>query len=478
MTVPRNPPFGLADLFARLDYTEQGLRRTLGEPPNLGALLDPQLYRQRLAGQGPLATLAALFFAGLTVDAREAADALRPFTLKQLTASGLVAQTGDGVRALVALRPLAGMLFASDLARPGWETPDHVPGASVAADTLARLTVRVPVADGLDLGTGNGVQALLMARHCDRVTATDVSPRALAFAAFNAELNGVENVELVHGSWFEPVARRTFDLVVANPPYVVSPDAAFTYRDGTLERDEVARTVVEGAAAHLRDGGYALVECNWIHASDGDWREPLESWIAGRGCDAVLLRYHSDDPLSYGADWNRPLNATDPYRFVANLDRWVAYYEREAIEAIGWGVVALRRRAGATNFVRALEPTVAPSANAGEHVARLFGARDYLHSLGSERALLGERLALVDGARVDRRIEVAAGRAVEGAARAEIVADVGFAAPVAAAAAPLVAGCDGRRTLGELVAETGVAAAAALEAARRLIGLGFLVPAE
>ena len=62
--------------------------------------------------------------------------------------------------------------------------------------------------------------------------------------------------------------------------------------------------------------------------------------------------------------------------------------------------------------------------------------------------------------------------------RAEIVADVGFAAPVPAAAAPLVAGCDGRRTLGELVAETGVAAAAALEAARRLVGLGFLVPAE
>ena len=93
-----------------------------------------------------------------------------------------------------------------------------------------------------------------MARHCERVTATDVSPRALAFAAFNAQLNGVENIELVHGSWFEPVARRTFDLVVANPPYVVSPDAAFTYRDGNLERDEVARTVVEGAAAHLRDG--------------------------------------------------------------------------------------------------------------------------------------------------------------------------------------------------------------------------------
>ncbi|MGH9022524.1 MAG: hypothetical protein ACRDV9_05405 [Acidimicrobiia bacterium] len=48
--------------------------------------------------------------------------------------------------------------------------------------------------------------AFLASRHSERVTATDVNPRALAFARFNATLNQVANVDLVEGPWFEPVA--------------------------------------------------------------------------------------------------------------------------------------------------------------------------------------------------------------------------------------------------------------------------------
>ncbi len=75
----------------------------------------------------------------------------------------------------------------------------------------------------LDLGTGSGVLGLRGASHCDRVTAVDINPRALMFAGFNAHLNFVDNIELLEGSWFEPVAGRRFDLIVSNPPYVVSP---------------------------------------------------------------------------------------------------------------------------------------------------------------------------------------------------------------------------------------------------------------
>ena len=100
-----------------------------------------------------------------------------------------------------------------------WVAGIHPPSV-----TLAKLTVRRPVARALDTGTGNGIQALLASRHARAVTATDVNPRALAFGRLNAGLNGVENLELREGSYFEPVEGERFDLLTCNPPYVISPE--------------------------------------------------------------------------------------------------------------------------------------------------------------------------------------------------------------------------------------------------------------
>ena len=76
----------------------------------------------------------------------------------------------------------------------------------------------------LDVGTGNGIQAVLASRHAGAVVATDVSERALAFAEFNCDLNDADNVELRLGSFLEPAAGERFGLVVSNPPFAISPD--------------------------------------------------------------------------------------------------------------------------------------------------------------------------------------------------------------------------------------------------------------
>ena len=73
------------------------------------------------------------------------------------------------------------------------------------------------------IGPGCGIQALLAAKHSERVVATDVNPRALAFAAFNAALNGIDKIEFRLGDGFAPVEGESFDLIVSNPPYVISP---------------------------------------------------------------------------------------------------------------------------------------------------------------------------------------------------------------------------------------------------------------
>lgn len=110
---------------------------------------------------------------------------------------------------------------------------DFVLGLGGAGRTLVSLTPRDQVSVSADIGTGCGIQALLLARHSDRVIATDISERALHLTGLSAELNGVGNIELRAGSMLEPLHEQV-DLLVSNPPFVITPRTnvtTFEYRD-------------------------------------------------------------------------------------------------------------------------------------------------------------------------------------------------------------------------------------------------------
>ena len=90
---------------------------------------------------------------------------------------------------------------------------------------LARFAVRRHSRATLDLGTGSGILSLGAAGHSDLVVATDVNPRVPRFVTFNARLNGIENIEMLMGDGFQPVAGRSFDLILSNPPFLHHPEA-------------------------------------------------------------------------------------------------------------------------------------------------------------------------------------------------------------------------------------------------------------
>ena len=136
---------------------------------------------------------------------------------------------------------------------------------------LERLPVGAPV-DVADLGTGSGAIALAVARERPRarVVATDRSAAALAVATANAACAGLGNVEFIHGDWFEPLAGRRFDLIASNPPYIRNDDPHLA--EGDLRFEPVTalasgadglediRRIVASAPAHLRPGGWLLLE--------------------------------------------------------------------------------------------------------------------------------------------------------------------------------------------------------------------------
>ena len=163
---------------------------------------------------------------------------LRAFPGLDLVALGIVAARDGEARAVLDIRPYAEdgreWWVVADLT-PGLDgrrepmRSDYVLGIAPASLSLIHLTVPIKAERALDIGTGCGIQSLHLADRVNQVVATDVNPRALQLARWTAALNRVE-LDVREGSLFEPVRDERFDLIVSNPPYVISPgDGRLTF---------------------------------------------------------------------------------------------------------------------------------------------------------------------------------------------------------------------------------------------------------
>ncbi len=347
------------------------------------------------AGGSPLETLTRLWPLQAPVDV-DAVERALPGLLDPLCVAGLLERSVGSVRARLDVRPYADedhdWWVVSDLT-PGLDgaptrtVSDHVLGISSASSSLAQLTVRRPVGRALDLGTGCGVQGLHLASHARHVVATDVNRRALAVARLNARLNGIE-LDVREGSLYEPVRREQLDLVVTNPPFVVSPATGerLVYRDSGFPGDEMVRRVVVGAAAHLAPGGVAQVLANWVHEDGTPWRERVRSWI-GEGLDAWVVQREVLDPAQYVELWLRDAGHDRSADYVARYDAWLRWFEEQRISGVGMGWLTLRRTDRSTPVVRLEEWPYDVEQPLGTEVADWLDRVDLLAGLDDEALL-------------------------------------------------------------------------------------------
>jgi len=343
------------------------------------------------------------------------------------------------------------------------------------------LTVRRPVERALDVGTGCGIQALLAAKHARQVLAVDLNPRATWLTRLNCQLNGIHNVDCREGSLFEPVAGMDFDLIVSNPPFVISPDRDFVFRDGGQPGDAFSRGVVAQAAQRLREGGFASILCNWIHRNDQDWWVPLAEWVNGCGCDAWLLHYHGQDPLTYAAQWQANLQASDPAEYGSALDRWREYYRQTGVDFIASGAVVMRKRSSvASNWVRWDEMPRPPVGSGSDHILRVFDAYDVLARMSDDAELEKLHFRLVDGHAIAQRLVYRDGVYAVVDTEMALEEGVGLQASIPAAALPLVLRLDGAQSLQaqlEQVADTDTRRQT-LRTVRELFSRGLITVAE
>ena len=390
------------------------------------------------------------------------------------------------MRALFDLRPHAAALpggdhdwwVTSDLGEAQTGRPladDHVLGIGGATLTLLEMTVRDRVDSALDLGCGCGIQALYLATHADRVVATDLSARACALTQFNAALN-------------ETVIGETFDLIVSNPPFVITPDSVrgtaglLEYRDGGMDRDNLIRAVLREAPTYLAPGGTLQMLANWeIPASrnpDTQWSRRVDAWLEGLPVDAWVVQRDVLDPARYVDMWIRDSGGQLMAR--ADYDRaftsWLVDFRRAGTGAIGMGFVALRRldeAEAASGGVRAYDLSLDGHAPRG---------RDVAWALASLRApeLWEVALTRASDVREERHY-------VPGSPDPELLilhqgGGLGRSVPVSSAVSAVVGASDGELTVGQIASAVAMLTSVEVEDVRAeveaplrdLIRWGFL----
>jgi methylase of polypeptide subunit release factors len=417
---------------------------------------EPVPARRALEGRrDTLASLVEVFVLGAEVPLERAR---RTLPLDELVSLGLV-ETGAGVRAVVDVRPYGesdtDWYVVSDHGpdSAGHEAAevavDHVLGVGGASLTLAQITPRGPVDRALDLGTGCGVQALHLGRHASSVVATDRNRRALLLAEVTAALSG-QQWDLREGSLFEPVGGETFDLVVSNPPFVISPGHRYTYRDAGLPADDLGRLLVQQVPTHLAEGGTAVVLANWLHVRGQDWRERVAAWVAPTGCDAWVAQREVQDPAQYVGLWLRDAGGVTGPEHDRRYEAWLDELSDMNAEAIGFGWIVLHRGGTHGSSGPRIEDVAAfPRLPRGDEVAGLVAARagwserDAFALLDARpRRAEGLRLVEEDRAGPDGRLEAWPPRASLAAGwRPEVLVD--------AVGAHLLRGMDGRTTVAE-----------------------------
>src|SRR5712692_3792703 len=161
-------------------YTRDNVRRALQTDHNLTALPgEVVVFEHRLTGRTAVETLIRTFLIGSTVPAEALESSLPAVGLGRREGLGVVERVDGGVRSTIRIIPHGDVVVACDrsyYADPDHQAADAVTGVTSPAILLADLSIRRRTGTALDLGTGGGIQAVLLANHCDRVVAVDINP--------------------------------------------------------------------------------------------------------------------------------------------------------------------------------------------------------------------------------------------------------------------------------------------------------------
>jgi SAM-dependent methyltransferase len=280
----------LRDCLVQSGFSEAAIRRRLEIPPEKP--LDIVSLSTRPWSNRPIAdsldALINLFVLGEALPSDAAASRFSPQVWEALRQSQLIAvDAGESARcaASAALFPLRDLYFAADR----WANVDHsirttfndivYPAMTKSGSQFLNYTSYAPCEDFLELCAGTAPAALLAARTAKNVWAADITERSLAYAKFNAALNGIQNVSFALGDLFQPVEGHVFDRIAVHPPYLPVLKKAEIYSAGGQLGEDVLKKIVAALPGRLKPGGRLYCRTLGMDRADCSFENTVRDWL-------------------------------------------------------------------------------------------------------------------------------------------------------------------------------------------------------
>ncbi|HVM94756.1 MAG TPA: methyltransferase [Candidatus Acidoferrales bacterium] len=334
----------LAERLNVVGYTAESVSQRLGirHPDDVGALNHAPKMELLRGDRAPLSTLIRLLFleseeTGSAVDAALGAGAC-----KRLATSSLLRRRGTKVCVRLRLETVGDQYFLADrrfrrvdrmALRLGGRDPVYPPSSDSLL--LREIVAAHEKPSVLDLCCGSGVQGLALAQRASRVVAVDLNPRAAAVTRLNAQLNGIDQIEVHVGDLFKPLRGRQFDVIIANPPFVSSPyEHGPGYHAGGATGDRVLRRVVRGYTKHLSPGGHAFAISHVGLRRGEALYEVAQNWFADFPGRVLILTLESGSPIDLAAAQAQFAFERGARAYAAEVRRWVDYLRRHRIDSI------------------------------------------------------------------------------------------------------------------------------------------------
>ena len=279
---------------------------------------------------------------------------------------------------------------------------------------------------------------------------------------------------------------ETFDLIVSSPPFVISPEEQYLYRDGGMEADGICRRIIEEAPRHLNEGGFCQVLANWAERVPEDWQNQLLSWFQGDGCDVWVMRSETRDAATYASTWITHTERDEPAKSAARLRMWTDYYKKLGIQAVSAGIITLRKSTRRTPWVwveDAPEKMIGPC---GPYLLRGFTLRDFLENHGDNLSLLGVPFQMAPEARLHKLWKPSDQGWTEEEVTIQLSRGFNYRGHADAFVETLLGRCDGKTPMKELL--PGMAESMGIDQevllnplcgiVRSLVEKGFLLPVD
>jgi carbamoyltransferase len=259
-----------------------------------------------------------------------------------LCSLGMFIERGKDWASRVDLFVAAGLYVATDhrymiLAE---DRLDEDPIMYVGIDSMGLVYAapQYPAYRVLDLCCGSGIQSLVASRYAREVLGVDINPRAIRFARFNAQLNGVSNVAFRLSNLYEATDGE-FDTILANPPFVPSPNQQCRFRDGGVGGEEILARIITESSQKLAPNGRLFIVTDLVNVRE--YESKLDGWWQGGSAHKLVLTTADRNDILFSvphchAAFNQTLE-----QYNSELDRWIQNFHASSLEAVNFGYILI-----------------------------------------------------------------------------------------------------------------------------------------